>query len=42
VRIGLEAAGGKNLEVAGGEPIRLHRLGEEDPRSALNVRFRPL
>ncbi|MGW6501748.1 dihydrofolate reductase family protein [Nonomuraea angiospora] len=77
VRIGLEAAGGKNLEVfsptigrqllelglideidlhiapvllgegirlydnPGGEPIRLHRLGEGDPVSVVNVRCRP-
>jgi dihydrofolate reductase len=77
VRIGLEAAGGKNLEVfsptigrqllelglideidlhiapillgegirlydnPGSEPIRLHRVGEGDPTSAVNVRYRP-
>ncbi|MET9251041.1 dihydrofolate reductase family protein [Nonomuraea sp. NPDC003709] len=77
VRIGLEAAGGKNLEVfsptigrqllelglideidlhiapvllgegirlydnPGAEPIRLHRLGESDPASVMNVRYRP-
>ena len=77
VRIGLAAAGGKNLEVfsptigrqllerglideidlhiapillgegirlydnPGGTPIRLHRLGEDDPTSAVNVRYRP-
>ncbi len=77
VRIGLEAAGGKNLEVfsptigrqllelglideidlhiapvllgegvrlydnPGGGPIRLHRLGEGDPTSVVNVRYRP-
>jgi dihydrofolate reductase len=77
VRIGLEAAGGKNLEVLsptvgrqllalglideidlhiapvllgegirlydnpGGEPIHLHRLGDVDPRSEVNVRYRP-
>lgn len=77
VRIGLKAAGGKNLEVfsptigrqllelelideidlhiapillgegirlydnPGGEPIRLDRVGEGDPASALNVRYRP-
>jgi dihydrofolate reductase len=77
VRIGLEAAGGKNLEVfsptigqqllelglideidlhiapillgegirlydrSGGEPIRLHRVGEGDPTSVVNVRYRP-
>jgi dihydrofolate reductase len=77
VRIGLEAAGGKNVEVfsptigrqllhlglideidlhiapillgegirlyddAGGEPIRLHLVGEGDPTSAVNVRYRP-
>jgi dihydrofolate reductase len=77
VRIGLAAAGGKNLEVfsptigrqllelglideidlhiapvllgegirlydnPGGAPIRLHRLGEGDPTSAVNVRYRP-
>ncbi|WP_182903095.1 dihydrofolate reductase family protein [Microbispora sp. H10830] len=77
VRIGLEAAGGKNLEVfsptigrqlldlglideidlhiapvllgegirlydnPGGGPIRLHRLGEADPTSVVNVRYRP-
>jgi len=78
VRIGLEAAGGKNLEVLsptigrqllelglideidlhiapillgegirfydnpGGEPIRLHRLGGDDPASEVNVRYRPI
>ena len=77
VRIGLAAAGGKNLEVfsptigrqllelglideidlhivpvllgdgirlydnPGGEPVRLHRVGESDTRSAVNVRYRP-
>ncbi|MFJ4101172.1 dihydrofolate reductase family protein [Amycolatopsis japonica] len=77
VRIGLEAANGKNLEVfspdigrqllalglideidlhiapvllgdgvrlydnPGGTPIRLHGLGTEDPRAAIDVRFRP-
>jgi dihydrofolate reductase len=77
VRIGLAAAGGKNLEVfsptigrqllelglideidlhiapvllgegirlydnPGSEPIRLHRLGDGDPTSAVNVRYRP-
>jgi dihydrofolate reductase len=77
VRIGLAAAGGKNLEVfsptigrqllelglideidlhvapillgegirlydnPGSEPIRLHRVGEGDPTSAVNVRYRP-
>ena len=77
VRIGLEAAGGKNLEVfsptigrqllelglideidlhiapvllgqgirlydnPGSEPIRLHRLDDGDPTSAVNVRYRP-
>jgi dihydrofolate reductase len=77
VRIGLEAAGGKNLEVfsptigrqllelglideidlhiapillgegirlydnPGSEPIRLHRVGEADPTSEVNVRYRP-
>lgn len=77
VRIGLEAAGGKNLEVfsptigrqlldlglideidlhitpvllgegirlydnPGGEPIRLHRIGERDTASAVSVRYRP-
>ena len=77
VRIGLEAAGGKNLEVfsptigrqllelglideidlhiapillgegirlydnPGSEPIRLHRVGDCDPTSAVNVRYRP-
>ena len=77
VRIGLAAAGGKNLEVfsptigrqllelglideidlhiapillgqgirlydnPGGAPIRLHRVGEGDPTSAVNVRYRP-
>jgi riboflavin biosynthesis pyrimidine reductase len=25
----------------GSEPIRLHRLGEGDPTSAVNVRYRP-
>ena len=77
VRIGLAAAGGKNLEVfsptigrqllelglideidlhiapillgegkrlydnPGKEPIRLNRVGEGDPTSAVNVRYRP-
>jgi dihydrofolate reductase len=77
VRIGLEAAGGKNLEVLsptigrqllelglideidlhiapillgdgirlydnpGAEPVRLHRVGDGDPTSAVNVRYRP-
>ncbi|PZG55772.1 deaminase [Spongiactinospora gelatinilytica] len=77
VRIGWEAAGGKNLEVfspgigrrllelglideidlhiapvllgegirlyddPGGEPIRLHRVGEGDPTAVVNVRYRP-
>jgi dihydrofolate reductase len=77
VRIGLEAAGGKNLEVLsptigrqllelglideidlhiapillgegirlynnpGSEPMRLHRLDDGDPASAINVRYRP-
>jgi len=77
VRIGLEAAGGKNLEVfsptigrqllelglideidlhiapvllgqgirlydnPGSEPIRLHRLDDGDPTSAVNVRYQP-
>jgi dihydrofolate reductase len=77
VRIGLAAAGGKNLEVfsptigrqllelglideidlhilpvllgegirlydhPGGKPVRLHLVGESDPRSAVNVRYRP-
>ncbi|MGC1211126.1 MAG: dihydrofolate reductase family protein [Micromonospora sp.] len=77
VRIGLAAAGGKNLEVfsptigrqllelglideidlhiapillgdgirlydnPGGAPIHLHRVGEGDPTSVLNVRYRP-
>ena len=77
VRIGLAAAGGKNLEVfsptigrqllelglideidlhivpvllgdgirlydnPGGKPVRLHRVGEGDPLSAVNVRYRP-
>jgi dihydrofolate reductase len=77
VRIGLAAAGGKNLEVfsptigrqllglglideidlhiapillgegirlydnPGSEPIRLHRVGQGDPTSAVNVRYRP-
>ena len=77
VRIGLAAAGGKNLEVfsptigaqllqlglideidlhiapvllgegirlyhsPGSEPIHLNRLGADDPRSAVNVRYRP-
>ena len=75
---GLEAAGGKNLEVfsptigrqllelglideidlhiapillgegirlydnPGSEPIRLHLVGQGDPTSAVNVRYRPL
>ena len=78
VRIGLAAAGGKNLEVfsptvgrqllelglideidlhivpvllgdgirlydnPGGEPVRLHLVGEDDPMSAVNVRYRPV
>ena len=78
VRIGLAAAGGKNLEVfsptigrellglglideidlhiapillgegirlydnPGSEPIRLHRVGQGDPTSAVNVRYRPI
>jgi len=77
VRIGLAAAGGKNLEVfspaigrqllelrlideidlhivpvllgdgirlydnPGGEPVRLHRVGDGDPMAAVNVRYRP-
>jgi len=77
VRIGLAAAGGKNLEVfspaigrqllelglideidlhilpvllgdgvrlydnPGGKPVRLRRVGESDPRLAVNVRYRP-
>jgi dihydrofolate reductase len=77
VRIGLAAAGGKNLEVfsptigrqllelglideidfhiapvllgegirlydnPGGAPIRLHRVGQGDPTSVVNVRYRP-
>jgi dihydrofolate reductase len=77
VRIGLAAAGGKNLEVfsptigrqllelglideidlhivpvllgegirlydnPGGKPVRLHRVGDDDPMSAVNVRYRP-
>jgi dihydrofolate reductase len=77
VRIGLAAAGGKNLEVfsptigrqllelglideidlhivpvllgegirlydnPGGKPVRLHRVGDSDPLSAVNVRYRP-
>jgi dihydrofolate reductase len=77
VRIGLEAAGGKNLEVLsptigrqllelglideidlhvapillgegirlydnpGGEPVHLHRVGDGDPTSAVNVRYQP-
>jgi len=78
VRIGLEAAGGKNLEVLsptigrqlldlglideidlhiapvllgegirlydnpGSEPLRLHQVGQGDPTSAVNVRYRPI
>ena len=78
VRIGLEAAGGKNLEVfsptigaqlldlglideidlhiapvllgegirlydnPGRAPINLHRLGADDPASAVNVLYRPV
>jgi len=78
VRIGLAAAGGKNLEVfsptigrqllelglideidlhiapvllgagirlydsPGTGPLRLHRVGEGDPTSAVNVRYRPI
>jgi dihydrofolate reductase len=77
VRIGLEAAGGKNLDLfsptigrqllelglideidlhiapvllgqgirlydnPGSAPIRLHRVGEGDPTSEVNVRYRP-
>jgi dihydrofolate reductase len=77
VRVGLEAAGGKNLEVfsptigrqllelglidevdlhiapillgdgirlyenPGGQPIRLHRVDDDDPTSVVNVRYRP-
>jgi dihydrofolate reductase len=77
VRIGLEASGGKNLEVfsptigrqllelglideidlhiapillgegirlydnPGSEPIRLHRVGKDDPTAEVNVRYRP-
>jgi dihydrofolate reductase len=77
VRIGLDAAGGKNLEVLsptigrqlldlglideidihiapvllgagirlydnpGGEPIHLHRVGDADPYSEVNLRYRP-
>lgn len=77
VRIGLQAAGGKNLEVfsptigrqllrrglvdeidlhvapvllgdgirlhddPGGAPIRLHRVGEDGPTAAVNLRYRP-
>jgi dihydrofolate reductase len=77
VRIALEAAGGKNLEVfsptigrqllelglideidlhiapvllgqgirlydnPGSQPIRLHRLGADDPSAAMDVRYRP-
>lgn len=77
VRLGLEAANGKNLEVLsptvgrqllerglideidlhiapvllgdgirlydnpGSEPIHLHRVGDADPRSEVNVRYRP-
>ena len=26
----------------GGEPVRLHRIGDDDPRSAVNVRYRPV
>ena len=25
----------------GGEPVRLHRVGEGDPMAAVNVRYRP-
>jgi len=78
VRIGLAAAGGKNLEVfsptigrqllelglideidlhiapvllgegirlydnPGSEPVRLHWVGEGDPTSGVNVRYRPV
>jgi dihydrofolate reductase len=78
VRIGLEAAGGKNLEVMsptvgrqllelglideidlhiapvllgdgirlydnpGSEPIHLNRVGDADPKSEVNVRYRPI
>lgn len=78
VRIGLEAAGGKNLEVLsptigrqllelglideidlhiepillgegirlydnpGSEPVHLHRVGDADPDSEVNVRYRPI
>ena len=26
----------------GGEPVRLHLVGEDDPMSAVNVRYRPV
>jgi dihydrofolate reductase len=25
----------------GGKPVRLHRVGDDDPTSAVNVRYRP-
>lgn len=25
----------------GGKPVRLHRIGDDDPMSAVNVRYRP-
>ena len=53
VRIGLEAADGKNLEVfsatigrqllePGGVPVRLELLNGDDPRAAVNVRYQPV
>ena len=44
VRIGLEAAGGKNLEALSptiGRPVRLHRVGDGDPTAAVNMRYQP-
>jgi len=46
VRIALDAANGKNVEVfsptIGRQPISLHRLDDADPASAVNVRYRPM
>jgi hypothetical protein len=28
--------------MSGGEPVRLHLVGEDEPRSAVNVRYRPV
>jgi len=34
--------GRKGWDQAIGEPVGLHRVGEDDPRSAVNVRYRPV